>query len=65
MKEEDMICYPYAWGRLDASLYNVSFNLEMECIKEGIDVDDRVFIMLDKRLKALQKVAVEESYDKH
>jgi len=65
MKEEDMICYPYAWGRLDASLYNVSFNLEMECIKEGIEVDDRVFIMLDKRLKALQKVAVEESYDKH
>ena len=65
MKEEDMICYPYAYGRLDASLYNVALNLEMECIKEGIEVDDRVFIMLDKRLKALQKVAVEESYDKH
>ncbi len=65
MKEEDMICYPYAWGRLDASLYNVAHNIEMECIKEGIEVDDRVFIMLDKKLKALQKVAVEESYDKH
>ncbi len=60
-----MICYTYAWGRLDASLYNLAFHLEMECIKEDIEVDNRVFSMLDKRLKALQKVAVEESYDKH
>ena len=65
MKEEDMICYPYAWGRLDASLYNLTLHLEMDCIKEGIEVDDRVFIMLADKLKALQKVAVEESYDKH
>ena len=65
MEEEKQICYPYAWGRLDAALYNVALNLEMECIKEDIEVDDRVFIMLDKRLKALQKVAVEESFDKH
>jgi len=65
MEEEKQICYPYAWGRLDAALYNVALNLEMECIKEDIEVDDRVFIMLNKRLKALQKVAVEESFDKH
>lgn len=65
MKERDMICYPYAWGRLDSSLYNLTLRLEMDCIKEGIEVDDRVFIMLADKLKALQKVAVEESYDKH
>jgi len=65
MEEENMICYPYAYGRLNAALDNVALNLEMECLKEDIEVDGRVFNMLSDRLKALQKVSVEESYDKH
>jgi|TARA_A100000172_G_scaffold58852_1_gene38470 hypothetical protein len=59
------ICYPYAYGRLNASLDMLASNLEMDCIREDVDVDDKVIEMLLKRVKKLQKVAVEESYDKH
>ncbi len=59
------ICYPYAYGRLNASLDMLASNLEMDCIREDVDVDDKVIEMLLKRVKKLQKVAAEESYDKH
>ncbi len=59
------ICYPYAYGRLNASLDMLASNLEMDCIKADVDVDDKVIKMLLKRVKDLQTVAAEESYDKH
>ncbi len=65
MKEEDMICYPYAYGRLNASLDMLASNLEMACIKADVDVDDKVFELLNKMVKERQKVAAEDSYDKH
>ena len=64
-KPEKKICYPYAWGRIDGSLEHLTSVLKMDCIREGVDVDDKVFAMLDDRIKALRKVAVEESYDHH
>lgn len=59
------ICYPYAYGRLNTSLDYLASDLEMDCIREGIEVDDKVFKMLLDRVKRLQKVAAEDSYDKH
>lgn len=63
--EEDKICYPYAYGRLNASLDMLASNLEMVCIKEDIEVDDKVFELLNKMVKERQKVAAVESVDKH
>lgn len=40
-------------------------NLEMDCIKADVDVDDKVIKLLVERVKKLQRVAKEESYDKH
>ena len=60
-----MICYPYAYGRLNASLDMLASNLEMACIKADVDVDDKVFELLNKMVKERQKVAAEDSYDKH
>ena len=40
-------------------------NLEMACIREDIDVDDKVFEMLNKLVKERQTVAAVESFDKH
>ena len=63
--EEKEICYPYAYGRLNASLDMLATNLEMACIKEDIEVDDKVFDMLKKLVKERQTVAAVESVDKH
>jgi len=63
--EEKEICYPYAYGRLNASLDMLATNLEMACIKEDIEVDDKVFDMLKKLVKERQTVAAVESIDKH
>jgi len=62
---EKEICYPYAYGRLNASLDFLARNLEMACIKADVDVDDKVFELLNKMVKERQKVAVEESFNKH
>ncbi len=62
---EKEICYPYAYGRLNASLDMLASNLEMGCIKEDIEVDDKVFELLNKMVKERQKVAAVESFDKH
>lgn len=62
---EKEICYPYAYGRLNASLDMLATNLEMACIKEDIEVDDKVFDMLKKLVKERQSVAAVESFDKH
>ena len=62
---EKEICYPYAYGRLNASLDMLASNLEMVCIKEDIEVDDKVFELLNKMVKERQKVAAVESVDKH
>ena len=64
-EQEKKICYPYAWGRLDGSLEQLTSVLKMDCIREVVEVDDKVFAMLEDRIKALRKVAVEESYDHH
>ena len=63
--EEKEICYPYAYGRLNASLDMLASNLEMECIKADVEVDDKVFELLKKMVKERQTVAAEESVDKH
>jgi len=65
MDDDKQICYPYAYGRLDGSIQDLTIALEMDCIKEGIDIDDKVLKMLNERIARLRKVAVEESYDKH
>lgn len=65
MTEDKEICFPYAYGRLNASLDMLASNLEMACIKADVDVDDKVFELLNKLVKKRQKVAAEESYDKH
>ncbi len=65
MTEDKEICFPYAYGRLNASLDMLASNLEMACIKADVDVDDKVFELLNKLVKERQKVAAEESYDKH
>ena len=62
---EKEICYPYAYGRLNASLDMLASNLEMACIKADVDVDDKVFELLNKLVKERQKVAAEESFNKH
>mgnify|MGYP001579796567 FL=1 len=65
MNEDKQICYPYAYGRLNASLDMLASNLEMACIKADVDVDDKVFELLNKMVKERQKVAAEESFNKH
>lgn len=65
MANDKQICYPYAYGRLDGSIQDLTIALEMDCIKEDIDIDDKVLKMLNERIARLRKVAVEESYDKH
>ena len=63
--EEKEICYPYAYGRLNASLDMLASNLEMDCLRADIDVDDKVFELLKERVKKMQERAVVESFDKH
>lgn len=63
--EEKEICYPYAYGRLNASLDWLANNLEMDCLRADIDVDDKVFELLKERIKKMQEKAVVESFDKH
>ena len=65
MEEEKQICYPFAYGRLNACLDWLVSGLERDCMCEFIDVNDRVFELLKERIEKIQKVAVEESYDKH
>lgn len=65
MNEDKQICYPYAYGRLNASLDMLASNLEMACIKADVDVDDKVFELLNKLVKERQNKAAEESFDKH
>ena len=63
--EEKEICYPYAYGRLNASLDWLASSLEMDCIREGIECDDKLIALLKEKIEKIQKVAVEDSYDKH
>ena len=62
---EKEICFPYAYGRLNASLDWLTSGLERDCIQEGINVDDKVFVLLKERIEKIRTIAVEESYDKH
>jgi len=62
---EKEICFPYAYGRLNASLDWLTSGLERDCILEGINVDDKVFELLKERIEKIRTIAVEESYDKH
>ena len=57
------MCYPYAWGRLDASLNLLANNLRWECMKKDIEIDDKVVDMLQGMIKDLQEKAVVESYE--
>jgi hypothetical protein len=65
MEEEKQICYPYAYGKLNACLDWLVSGLERDCMCEFIDVDDRVFELLKARIEKIQKAAVLDSYDKH
>jgi hypothetical protein len=65
MNDDKEICFPYAYGRLNASIDFLANNLEMACIREDIDVDDKVFKMLKKLVNDCQHLAAVESYDKH
>ena len=65
MKEEKQICYPYAYGRLNACLDYLASGLEMDCIHRNITVDDKVIELLKERIVKIQKAAAEDSYDKH
>jgi hypothetical protein len=37
----------------------------MDCIREGVKYDDKIIEMLKGRIVKIQKVAAEDSYDKH
>lgn len=65
MKEEKEICYPFAYGRLNASLDYLASGLEMDCIREGVKVNDKVIELLKEKIVKIQKVSAEDSYDKH
>jgi len=63
--EEKEICYPYAYGRLNACLDYLASGLEMDCIREGVKYDDKIIEMLKERIVKIQKVSAVESFDKH
>jgi len=63
--EEDKICYPYAYGRLAASLDYLASNLEMDCITKDIEVSEIVIELLKEKIKKIKEVAREESYSMH
>lgn len=65
MDDDKNICYPYAFGRLDGGIQDLTIALEMDCINEGVDIDDKVLKILRERITRLRKISVEESYDKH
>jgi len=63
--EEKEICYPYAYGKLNACLDWLASGLEMDCIRERVEVDDKVIELLKVRIEKIRKAAVMDSYDKH
>ena len=63
--EEKEICYPYAYGKLNACLDWLASGVEMDCIREGFEVNDKVIELLKERIVKIQKAAAEDSYDKH
>ena len=63
--EEKEICYPYAYGKLNACLDWLASGVEMDCIREGVKVNDKVIELLKERIEKILEAAVEESYDKH
>ena len=63
--EEKEICYPYAYGKLNACLDWLASGVEMDCIREGVAVNDKVIELLKERIVKIQKAAAEDSYDKH
>ena len=65
MKEEKEICYPFAYGKLNACLDWLASGVEMDCIREGVEVNDKVIELLKERIVKIQKAAAEDSYDKH
>jgi len=65
MKEEKEICYPFAYGKLNACLDWLASGVEMDCIREGVPVNDKVIELLKERIVKIQKAAAEDSYDKH
>ena len=65
MEEEKQICYPFAYGKLNACLDWLASGVEMDCIREGVEVNDKVIELLKERIVKIQKAAAEDSYDKH
>jgi hypothetical protein len=63
MNEKEQICYPYAYGRLNSGLDMLANNLQRECMKKDIEIDDKVVDMLQGIIKDLQEKAVVESYE--
>ena len=63
MNEKEQICYPYAYGRLNSGLDMLVNTLQWECMRKGIEIDDKVVDMLQGIIKDLQEKAVVESYE--
>ena len=63
MKEEENICYPYAYGRLNSGLDMLVNMLQWECMRRGIEIDDKAVDILQEMVQNLQEKAVVESYE--
>mgnify|MGYP000320559709 CR=1 FL=1 len=63
MNKEENICYPYAYGRLESGLNLIVDNLQWECLKKGIEIDDKAVDILQEMVQNLQEKAVVESYE--
>ena len=63
MNEDKKICYPYAYGRLDAGLETITTRLASTLyLEEGLKLDPRIKKVLSDMVKDLRGKAVEESY---
>ena len=63
MEEEENICYPYAYGRLNSGLDMLVNMLQWECMRRGIEIDDKAVDILQEMVQNLQEKAVVESYE--
>ena len=64
MNRDKKICYPYAYGRLDAGLSTITTRLASTLyLEEDLKLDPRIEKVLSDMVKDLRGKAVEESYE--
>ena len=64
MNKDKKICYPYAYGRLDAGLERLTTRLASTLfLEEDLKLDPRIEKVLSDMVKDLRDKAVEESYE--